>query len=193
MIPTDSRRGASNLGIPLMIAAFALMGGFLYWLSATAEPTPPPVMEGDAAEVDEGPVANRVQPSALERAAADYVGQMVRVENVPFARGLGDVTFFVQLPQGSPFLVRMTPDMIAAGEPLPSGHITVVGRIRNMTDSIMNDWLDTGTVPEADRPLVDFATQYMALEAIRPGIDPAMTAPTTDTMDQGGNPSEAGN
>ena len=32
-----SRRGAADLGMPLMIVAFLVIGGFMWWLSGQAE------------------------------------------------------------------------------------------------------------------------------------------------------------
>ena len=54
MADTGSRRGASNLGVPLMLLTFLLIGGFMYWLYVTAEPTEPIVVE----EVEEEPEEN---------------------------------------------------------------------------------------------------------------------------------------
>ena len=36
MADISSRRGASNMGVPLMILTFILIGGFMYWLSGQA-------------------------------------------------------------------------------------------------------------------------------------------------------------
>lgn len=32
----NSRRGAADLGLPLMVVAFLVIGGFMYWLQAEA-------------------------------------------------------------------------------------------------------------------------------------------------------------
>ena len=40
MATLGSRRGfADKLSLPLMIVSFLILGGFLYWLSVTAQPT----------------------------------------------------------------------------------------------------------------------------------------------------------
>ncbi len=171
-----------------MIASFVLMGGFLYWLSATAEPTPPPVIEQGRDEQSRGPIANLVAIEDLARTPADYVAQMVRVENTDVAQPLGDITFFVNTRQ--PVLVRMHPDMVAAGEPIPSGYVTVVGRVREMNDSIVSDWVTSGSVTEANQMLVEFASHYILTEALFPGEAPA---PTGETMESGASPSGDGN
>ncbi len=171
-----------------MIASFVLMGGFLYWLSATAEPTPPPAIDEDRQEQDRAPIANLVAIDDLARTPADYVAQMVRVENTDVAQALGDITFFVNTRQ--PVLVRMHPDMVAAGEPIPSGYVTVVGRVREMNDSIVSDWVGSGSVSAGNQMLVEFASHYILTEAILPGQAPA---PAGETTESGASPSGDGN
>ena len=49
MVDNASRRGAANLGMPLMIVAFIVIGGFLYWLNLQA-------VEEQAVEITDTPV-----------------------------------------------------------------------------------------------------------------------------------------
>ena len=46
MVSFGSRRGfADRLSLPLMVVAFLAVGGFLYWLNITAQPTEVAVAE----------------------------------------------------------------------------------------------------------------------------------------------------
>jgi len=159
------RRGASNLGIPLMLGTLVLLGGFLYWLATTAEPTPPPVMEEEPEE-QVGPAATVAQLDTLERNAPRYEGQMIRVENVAVAQNLGTASFFVSLPGGSPFMAVYADNLVAAGEPVPTGEVTLTGRVHPAQDSLLDVWIESGVVSEANRPLAEFASHYLEVASI---------------------------
>ena len=177
MFEFGSRRGASNLGIPLMIVTFVLIGGFMYWLSITAEPTELLIVEEEPEEIFLGTI---LDPGALELDQGGFEGQEVRLIDVPFSTAVGTQAFFISLPQGSPFLVRMSDEMVAAGEMVPTSQVmmTVTGTLNPLNDSIKADWFSDGTVAQGDQVLVDFATHY--LEA-------------TDMISAGGSPPAAGN
>ncbi|MEQ9568864.1 MAG: hypothetical protein RLN75_01635 [Longimicrobiales bacterium] len=160
------RRGSTNMTVPLMIGAFVLLAGFLYWLSITAEPTAPPeIVEEDPEE--EMMEAQTVDPSALESGAAGYVGLTVRLDDVNVAQAIGDNAFFVDLPR-TPFLVHMSPDLSAVESAPPAGRpATVVGEVREMNDSTINAWAEGQEFTENDRPLIEFATHYIEAFQIR--------------------------
>ncbi len=165
MAHNASRRGVSNLGIPLMLLSFVLLGGFLYWLNITAEPTQPPVIEeDDPTETTSG--ATTVDPNALNQTPEQYVGQRIRLEGVEFASPVGTRAFFVNLTPQAPFLVAMDTVLVARGMAMPSGTVTVAGVVHAMTDSIINQWVSEGAVTEADRPVVEFATHFMLADQI---------------------------
>lgn len=151
-----------------MLGTLVLLGGFLYWLATTAEPTPPPVMEEEPEE-QVGPAATVAQLDTLERNAAAYEGQMIRVENVAVAQSLGSSAFFVQLPGGSPFMAVYAENLVAAGEPVPSGEVTLVGRVHEAQDSLLDTWIESGVVTEANRPLAEFASHYLEVASIMLG------------------------
>jgi len=148
-----------------MLGTLVLLGGFLYWLATTAEPTPPPVMEEEPEE-QVGPAATVAQLDTLERNANAYEGQMIRVEDVSVAQSLGTSSFFVQLPGGSPFMAVYAENLVAAGEPVPSGEVTLVGRVHEAQDSLLDVWIESGVVSEPNRPLAEFASHYLEVAAI---------------------------
>ena len=173
----DSRRGASNLGIPLMIVAFALMGGLVYWLSITAEPTEVVVVEEESPE--DTFMGTELEAAVLESPQiTGYEGLMVRVADVPFAQAVGTAQFFVNLPQGSPFLIRMSDRMLADSTmSMPTGGIlTITGTLLALTDTIRDEWQAQGTVDDASRPLVDFAAHYILANEITTGAPAAAPA-----------------
>lgn len=169
-----SRRGASNLGLPLMLAAFVAMGGFLYWLYVTAEPTQPAVVgiEEDSAEAATQ-TGMMVEPDSLKTSPERYEGQQIRVENVEVTQNMGRTTMFVDLPESAnlppqSFLVRIGPAIdSAAAAPQSGSRVTVVGTLAAMSDSIVTDWIDSGSITETDRLLVEFATHFMIADEIQ--------------------------
>ncbi len=166
MAQNGTRRGSTNLTIPLMLGAFVLMGVFLYWLSITAIPTAPPEIV-EAEPEGEMIQAVAVDAQALQSGASGYVGLTVRLADVHVASAVGPKAFFVDLP-GTPFLVRMGPELAAAGEPVPTGTVTVVGDVMEMNDSTISAWAEAGDISSNDRPVVEFATHYIQAVQIRP-------------------------
>lgn len=146
-----------------MLGTLVLLGGFLYWLATNAEPTPPPVMEEDTEE-QTGPVATMVDVDSVSIRGAGLYGQRIRVEDATVGQALSDRAFLVQSQQ--PFVAVMNADMVAAGEPLPSGSFTLVGTLHERTDSVLAQWLEDGTVASENEMFADFATEYVAIETI---------------------------
>ena len=164
MEQSGSRSGAANLAIPLMILTFLVIAGFLWWLSATAEGTSGPVETADAdtAEADGGAMAMSVQLADLERVPDSLVGQTVRVADANVASRMGNHAFWVELPSGSPFLVRMgdalTMDSVQVQQ---NQSVTVVGPIRTMSDSIVSAWVADSVITEGQRIEAEFATHFI--------------------------------
>ncbi|MEJ2539845.1 MAG: hypothetical protein P8188_07735, partial [Gemmatimonadota bacterium] len=149
MADFGSRRGVTNLGVPLMLLTFLLIGGFMYWLYVTAEPTEPVVVEevaeDEPAMDDSGAV--EADPQDLKTGADAFTGSSVRLVGLTVSQMVGDEAFFVDLPANDtlpaqPFLVRMTPDLSATGASVaPGDRVTVVGGLMEMSDSIVSDWV----------------------------------------------------
>ncbi len=162
-----SRRGAANLGMPLMIMAFLAMIGFLYWLNlqskaheAEREAAIEEQMRADSAEADLGAIT--ISPDAIQMDASPYEGQVVKLENVPVASGLGHQGFWLEMPNKNPFLVSLTEAVKAEGVTVTAGqHATVVGTVRAMADSVLNAWTTAGSIGEGDRLAAEFATYYI--------------------------------
>jgi hypothetical protein len=159
------RRGAANLGIPLMLGTLVLLGGFLYWLATTAEPTPPPAVEEEAPE-DTGPVATPLNGDSVSVNGPALYGRLVRIENVAFGQPLGETTFLINSMQ--PFVGVMGESLVAAGQPMPSGTFTMVGTLMERTDSVLAAWLESGAVTSANEIFAEFASEYVIVDAILP-------------------------
>ena len=84
-----SRRGAANLGMPLMIAAFIVIGGFLYWLYLQAEAERQLELQEAARiaaeEAEREAMGEILAPSALQLDASPYEGRIVSLEDVEVA------------------------------------------------------------------------------------------------------------
>ena len=108
MAENASRRGAANLGMPLMIVAFIVIGGFLYWLNLqAAEERASEIEEETAAETTAGLSGGTlVAATDIQTDATQYEGQEIRLEGLAVASGLGQQGFWLELPNRNPFLKR---------------------------------------------------------------------------------------
>ncbi len=169
-----SRRGASNLGMPLMIVAFLAMIGFMYWLNLQAKAQEAEkaavVAERQAADsVDNDDMgAITIPASDIQMDATPFVGQLVRLQDVPVASGLGKEGFWLEMPNKNPFLVSMTDAVKAEGAaPQPGQNVTVIGTILPMNDSVVSAWAAAGSIGEGDRLAAEFATHFLSAQRVR--------------------------
>lgn len=161
-----SRRGAANLGMPLMIAAFIVIGGFLYWLFLQAEAERQLELQEAARiaaeEAERDAMGEILRPELLQTDASPYVGRIVSMEDVEVASTLGTQGVWLDMPNGNPFLVSFSDSLRTAGVTLTSGQLaTVTGTIVAMNDSIATAWVDAGTINQGDRLAAEFATHFL--------------------------------
>lgn len=157
-----SRRGAVDTGMALMILAFAVIGGFMFWLSGQAD------AERALRLVEEAPVeepmtdSRTIDPAEMQMDATPFEGQEVRLEAINVASLLGTQGFWIEMPNGNPFLVSMSPAVMAAGTAaVPGRAATVTGTVHAMNDSTLTAWTTAATVAENDRIVAEFATHYI--------------------------------
>ena len=167
MADNASRRGAVDMGTPLMILAFAVIGGFLYWLNGQAAAERALDIVEDTATVDDAfPSAETVAGVDIQADAAPYVGRQIRLAAFNVASLMGTQGFWIEMPNQNPFLVSMSADVMAEGVPVaPGSRATMVGTIYAMGDSTLTAWTEAGTIGEGDRIVAEFATHY--LEAVQ--------------------------
>lgn len=161
-----SRRGAADLGLPLMIVAFLAIAGFLYWLNLQAKAElaeKAAIAEEMAAEEARAELMGEVVTGeALQADPGLYEDQTVTVSGLSIASMLGTQGFWLELPNGNPFLVSMSPGVKAEGLALSSGSAAnVSGIVHAMSDSVLNAWSTSAAIGEGDRLAAEFATHYL--------------------------------
>jgi hypothetical protein len=151
--------------MPLMIVAFIVIGGFLYWLNlqAEAERASDLAEEVAAEEVAETLAGGTlVNAQDIQMDPSPYEGQEIRLEGLPVASGLGTQGFWIEMPNRNPFLVSMSEGVKAEGLAIvPGQSASVVGTIYAMSDSALSAWTTAGAVGEGDRLAAEFATHYL--------------------------------
>ena len=159
-----SRRGAAEqLSLPLMILSFVVVIGFLWWLNATAEPTQVTIVEE---EVTRASGASAILSEAdFLSSAGQYEGQIVEVTNARVSNRLGPQAFWIG-PDNTPFLVKMGPELVAAGaEVLVEQRVNLMGKVAIMGDSAHAAWDAQGAFPnEGDKIVAEFAIGSPFLE-----------------------------
>ena len=173
MSEIGSRRGAAGIAPLLMIVSFLAMVGLLVWLGMTAEGTQPILIQ-ETDLIDDSLAASSVFVSIedMGTSASQYVGQVVRLTEVPVISSVGAEAFFVELGAGGlqskPFLMKMSPDFMAQGGLLPQGEVTtLIGTVYAMSDSVVSDWSASGAISASDRLTVEFAAHFIQVLTIR--------------------------
>ena len=181
MADNASRRGATNLGMPLMILAFATIGGFLYWLNSQAEQDLAErqayaysVAAAEEAERNRPPL---IDPERIQMDASGYEGRDIRLEAMPVASTLGTQGFWLEMPNGNPFLMSMGADATVDGGEIQPGSVEldITGRVMAMNDSVLTAWTEAGAIGEGDRLAAEFATHF--IEAQELVVAPASANP----------------
>lgn len=160
----NSRRGAADLGMPLMVVAFLVIGGFMYWLQAEAATQKAlqlvEVTEPEVATDASG--ATIIDPADIQLDASSFEGQLIRIEHLNVASLLGTQGFWLELPNGNPFLVSMNDAVMAQALAITmGGTATASGMLTAMTPEIAQAWVDAGTIGEGDQLAAEFATHYL--------------------------------
>jgi hypothetical protein len=166
MVTLGSRRGfADKLSLPLMVLSFIILGGFLYWLNITAEPTEVAIVEETS---DEGSGASAIL--AVDDFLANPEGQLDAVVEVTRARvasRLGQQAFWIG-PDDRPYLVKMGPAVVEAGtQVLVESVVNIIGTVYMMSDSVLSSWDSLGVFSnEGDRIVAEFATSFLEATTI---------------------------
>lgn len=173
MADNASRRGAVDTGVILMVMAFAMMGGFLYWLDARAdaERAAAAVVEEEEPEEDLSTVRT-ITADDVRMDATPLEGLEVRMASFNIASLLGTQGLWLEIPNGNPFLVSFSPAVMAEAPSVAPGAVaTVRGVVHPMSDSTLTAWSSAGTIQEGDRVVAEFAAHYLEATAVqvRPG------------------------
>lgn len=170
MTDKRSRRGAVELGTVLMIAAFAIIAGFIYWLSGqAANERALEIVEDTTTEVvDTGnPNATPVSASDIMLDASPYADELIRLEPQVVLSLVGQQGFTLDFPTG-PFLVSFSDEEIANGFTVANGNVVrVTGTVTAMTPEIAAAWQEAGRLTEAERMVAEFAVYFIQAEDIQ--------------------------
>ena len=171
----DRAPQAGGPNVLIMGASIILIAALMGWLfmqqQNRAEAT---VATGDsaaAAPVASGaPPAHVVSDSVFEQNVKTYVGQVVEITGIAYSSGLSPQTFWVDLPSGMPFLVKLDDALVAAGTALPtSGRVTIVGTVQSKDEATVAQWLQSGVLQDDNqRQQAEFGTTYIEARQVRP-------------------------
>jgi hypothetical protein len=168
----DGRRTAG--WIPVAVALVAV-GLFLGWLATTRPEEAVTVAEPgagqttDEAVTDDAP-ATVITPGALVQ-PGQYVGQTVEVESVAVIAALGPSLFWVELPGGTPFLVKVGDAQIERGAQAPQAgrNVRLVGQVMQKTGAVLDAWMERGVLQSEDHRLqAEYGDAYIEARRIQP-------------------------
>ncbi len=169
MTQQASRRGAVEMGTVLMVAAFAVFAGFIYWLNGQAAAERAlDIVEDTATVVMDDAYADAIPISASDIMldASGFEDQLVRLEPQTVLSLVGQQGFTLDFPTG-PFLVSLSDDLIADSLGIANGDVVrVTGRVTAMSPEIAAGWQEAGRLTEGERMVAEFAVHFIAAEDI---------------------------
>jgi hypothetical protein len=154
----------------LMIMAFTVIGGFMYWLNGRAAAERQLQLDAAAAfaAAEEAAAAATVETVAIGDIEVDptpYIGTKLRSEGA-VASMLGTQGFWLATPSGNPFLVSW-PEETSGGLPVAMGDtIAVEGVVTEMQELTLVEWSTAQTISDIDRMVAEFATHYIAADRV---------------------------
>ena len=167
-------RGGSFIPV---VVAFVAIGLFFGWLAMQRRQEAVAVTEpGDTASVPANPTEQGtptvVDPADMVTAAnvRGLVGQLIELQSVPVTSQLGTQLFWIELPGGSPYLVKLDSASVAAGRSVPTvGTYRIVGRILTKDNAVLDQWAQSGVLSTPDdRSLAEFGTTYLEASQVTP-------------------------
>jgi hypothetical protein len=173
--PQPRRRKSGMNWIPAGVA-LVTVALFIGWL-ATRQPqagvaVTEPDAAGEATDDAEGAgPATVIDPAQLAGATVrDLVGQDVELTSVPITSVLGPQLFWIELPGGSPFLVKLNQNLVDRGTQVQAGrNARIVGRIQDKDDAVLAEWEQAGVLrSESDRLQAEYGNTYIEARQIQP-------------------------
>jgi len=162
MPDNSSRSGAVDMGMLLMIVAFVVIGGFMYWLNGQAAAERALRVVEEVVEEPVGPDSRTIAAEEIQMDATPFEGQEIRLEGINVASLLGTQGFWLEMPNGNPFLVSMSAEVMASGVAVSQGSAaTVAGTIKAMDEVTLVAWSSAGTISDNDRIVAEFATHFL--------------------------------
>jgi hypothetical protein len=170
-----TERGVSSF-VPALVALVSV-AVFLGWL-ATRQPTTTgvAVAEPDDAAADAtGPATGTpIEAEQLnQQGGRGLVGQNIELASVPVTSTMGQHFVWIELPGGTPYLVRLDRALVDQGTPVAAGrNARIVGRVELKDDAVLSGWEQEGILQdEGHRMQAEFGTTYIHARLIQPAAD----------------------
>lgn len=163
--------GGKRSGVILMILAFVTIGGFLYWLNVSAEPTSVAIEEARDT-TSEDPMVPTVALNTFANNPMEYENERIRLRDLEVASTLGPEAFWFQLPSEDPYLVKLDSTLVAMGTQVSSGDVAqrIEGRVHAMSDSVLDAWEAQGAFTnETHRLEAEYATSFIQATVVQLG------------------------
>jgi len=111
-----------------------------------------------------------VNSATFEPNVKSYVDQVVELTDAKFQAGLSSQTFWIELPTGAPFLVKLDSAMVASGaRPPTGGTLDIVGTVKAKDNALVGQWMTAGVLQSEDQRMqAEFGTTYLDARQIRP-------------------------
>jgi hypothetical protein len=164
--------GSSWLPVGVAILAVA---AFIGWLATRQPPETVAVDEpGESSQVQEqeGPIeATTVDAGQLVQSASarNLMGQTIELPSVRVQETLGSQAFWIELPGGSAYLVRMDTS-VTRRTPRPGRgeDVRVIGQVEELTPARLDEWLSAGAVTQDERNMAEFGpTTYIEAQRVQ--------------------------
>ena len=163
-----SRAGSVRLGTMLMILCFVGIGGFMYWLSVTAEPTEAVVVEPEEEVLNAVPFEDF--SADFSAGTATYIGRELTLQGITVSSLLGPHAFWTNLvdAQRTAYLLHFSEMLIADSTSVTEGAtVDVTGMVTAMSDSILDAWQASGAFPQdMHRTLAEFSENFVEVTSI---------------------------
>ena len=157
------QRDGARRTVPLVLLGLVTMIG-----CGGEEPATEVVEEEPVVEVPVMPEFTEIDAEQLQTGAAAFRGQMVRVNGVMVASLVGTQNFWVELPNKNPFLVRTEGETTVQ----PNQLLDIVGTVVAVNEGLVAEWVESGSISETDKLIVEFATDFIEVEMVMPATVP---------------------
>lgn len=156
--------------------AVLFVAGFLAWLATRERPEAVAVAEPDTAAasgaVDPAAPATPVAADSLARSGfvRERMNQVIQLDSVPVSTSMGRYFFWIDLPNGQPFLIKLDSTTVAAGQTAPaSGRVSVTGRITAKDAALLDQWRQAGVLESDDHKMqAEFGSSYIEARRVQP-------------------------
>lgn len=161
-----AQQNRSKLSLPLAILSVVAMGAFFYALFVFSEPTQVTIAEEEGEQQ-----ALLLGMSAFENQMDNLMTdeQRVQIDGVSVAAVTAPSLFWFNLPDGSPFLVRIELELMTAGVTVEQGDVVnLTGHVREMSEQVLDQWMGAGVLPDdGARGMASTAEQYFLADDIQ--------------------------